>query len=111
MVTGLQEITYLLGLPQKFSTDQGLELKLNNRILTSALKEMGCKHHVSSSYKASSNGLAESAVRSAKLLMKKAEIGRHDLKIMLYYCNNTPCSCGLSPAELLLQRRVRTALP
>ena len=61
--------------------------------------------------KASSNGLAESAVRSAKLLMKKVEISGHNLKIMLYYCNNTPRSCGLSPDELLLQRHVRTALP
>ena len=58
-----------------------------------------------------SNGKAESAVKIAKNLVKKAKRGNKDLQMSLLEWRNTPDSNGLSPVQKLMSRRTRTTIP
>ena len=58
-----------------------------------------------------SNGHAEKLVAVAKSLIKKAE-SEGDLDRMIQLYNSTPSALtGVSPAEMLMQRKIRTCLP
>ncbi|XP_068675962.1 uncharacterized protein [Montipora foliosa] len=58
-----------------------------------------------------SNGKAESAVKIAKNLVKKAKRGNKDLQMSLLKWRNTPDSNGLSPGQKLMSRRSRSTIP
>ena len=64
-------------------------------------------HETSSPYYAQSNGQAENAVKTVKSLLKKAG----DVNRSLQIYRSTPLACGKSPAELLMNRRIRSNLP
>uniref|UniRef100_A0A1A8J489 Integrase catalytic domain-containing protein n=1 Tax=Nothobranchius kuhntae TaxID=321403 RepID=A0A1A8J489_NOTKU len=70
------------------------------------------QHHTSSPGYPQSNGKVESAVKTAKRLMKKAKLAGQDPYLALLDHRNTPTQ-GLttSPAQRLLSRRTRTLLP
>ena len=71
----------------------------------------GIHHQRSSPYFPQSNGLAENGVKIVKrLLGKAAERGEDPCLALLAYWS-TPLDNGLSPAELLFGRRLRTCLP
>ena len=57
------------------------------------------------------NGLAESAVKSAKFLIEKCESENQDLSTALLEWRNTPRADGYSPAQAFFGRRLRTSLP
>jgi hypothetical protein len=60
----------------------------------------------------SSNGQAESMVKCIKNLLKKADIAGSDPYIALMQYRNTPLAVlNLSPAQLLMNRALRTKLP
>ena len=65
----------------------------------------------SSAGNASSNGLAEAAVKSAKLLLRKSLEDKQNYAETLCYFNQSPRSDGFSPSELFHGRRVRSFLP
>ena len=54
-----------------------------------------------------SNGEAEPVVQTAKSILKKE---RYQAKALLAY-RSAPISCGFSPAQLLMGRCIRSALP
>ena len=54
-----------------------------------------------------SNGEIERAVQTIKRLLKK---NKEKEKALLAY-RSTPLSCGYSPAELLMGRKIRTTVP
>ena len=61
---------------------------------------------------ASSNGLSEVFVKLAKRILQKAKDDNRDPYLPLLQYRNTPLKwCGLSPAQLLFSRRLRTLLP
>jgi hypothetical protein len=63
---------------------------------------------------AQSNGMAERAIQTVKLLMKKAEKAGTDPYLALLQYRNAPLSgleSGLSPAQLLMGRVLRSKLP
>ena len=70
-------------------------------------------HHVTSSpYHSRGNGKAESGVKTAKRLLKKARDGTKSFYMALLDHHNTPTEViGLSPAQRLMSRRTRTLLP
>ena len=73
----------------------------------------GIKHMLSSPYHPNSNGLAERAVQSFKHSMLKVKDGSVIDKVshVLFYSHITPHSTtGLSPSELLQNRRLRSRL-
>ena len=64
----------------------------------------------SSPYNSKSNGKAESAVKTAKALLRKNKEGDQFLALLNY--RNTPSQAtGTSPAQRFLNRRTRTLLP
>uniref|UniRef100_A0A1A7XSP3 Gypsy retrotransposon integrase-like protein 1 n=1 Tax=Iconisemion striatum TaxID=60296 RepID=A0A1A7XSP3_9TELE len=70
------------------------------------------KHMTSSPGYPQSNGKAESAVKTAKRLMRKAKLARQDPYLALLDHRNTPTQgLGASPAQRLLSRRTRSLLP
>ena len=69
------------------------------------------QHTTSSPLHSQSNGKAESAVKIAKNLVKKAKRGNKDLQMSLLEWRNTPDSNGLSPVQKLMSRRTRTTIP
>eukprot|EP00731_Ephydatia_muelleri_P024692 Em0016g963a len=71
-------------------------------------KTWGFQHTLSSPYNSQSNGKAESAVKIAKRLMKRST----DPYLALLEWRNTPTiGMGSSPAQRLLSRRTRGAVP
>lgn len=73
----------------------------------------GLEHITPAPYHASSNGCAERAVQTFKLMMKKAGDGNLNTKVSWALFSNriTPQSTtGLSPAEMLQGRRLRSTL-
>ena len=59
-----------------------------------------------------SNGKAESAVKTCKMLLKKAELAKSDFYLALLDHRNIPTEpTQLSPAQRLFSRRTRTLLP
>ena len=69
---------------------------------------MGSKHITSSPHFPQSNGLAEHAVKTVKQLIRQSD----DQILGLLNYRSTPLPrCGLSPAELLMERQLQTTLP
>uniref|UniRef100_A0A3B3QZC1 Gypsy retrotransposon integrase-like protein 1 n=1 Tax=Paramormyrops kingsleyae TaxID=1676925 RepID=A0A3B3QZC1_9TELE len=69
------------------------------------------KHVTSSPLHAQSNGKAEKGVHIVKQLLKKASEGKSDPYLALLSYRATPLEHGASPAELLMNRKIRTTLP
>lgn len=66
-----------------------------------------------SPYHPASNGAAEHAVQVVKTGLKKQNVGdiySHLAKILFLYCNTPHSTTGVSPAELLVGRRLRSKL-
>ena len=77
------------------------------------LRKNGIEHITSAPYHASSNGCAERAVQTFKSMMKKAGEGSLTTKVsrVLFNYRITPQSTtGLSPAEMLQGRKLRSTL-
>ena len=77
------------------------------------LSKNGIRHVTSAPYHASSNGLAERGVQTFKRMMKKCPEGTLTAKVarVLFSYRVTPhTTTGLSPAELLLGRKLRCTL-
>ena len=70
------------------------------------------EHRTSSPEHHQSNGMAESAVKSAKRLLRKTKAAGTDFQLALLDFRNTPSQgMGLSPVQLFMNRRSRTLLP
>ncbi|XP_066289738.1 uncharacterized protein [Branchiostoma lanceolatum] len=70
------------------------------------------KHITTSPYHSQSNGKAESSVKIAKTLLKKAEADRQDPWLAILGWRNTPTQGEDStPAQRLMSRRTRTQVP
>ncbi len=69
------------------------------------------KHSTSSPTFPKSNGLAERTVQTVKNLIKKSKASKQDACMALLVYRSTPLNCGKSPAELLMNRQLRSNLP
>ena len=68
------------------------------------------EHRTSSPYNSKSNGKAESAIKTAKSILRKNKDGDQFLALLNY--RNTPNqSTGTSPTQCFFNRRTRTLLP
>ena len=74
-------------------------------------REWEFQHTTSSPLHSQSNGKAESAVKIAKNLVKKAKRENKDLQMALLEWRNTPDINNLSPTQKLMSRRTRTTIP
>ena len=74
-------------------------------------KDNAIEHELSSPYNPRSNGLAESAVKNVKYLLKKCSSDGSNFKKALLEWRNVPRADGISPSQLFLNRRQKTQLP
>ena len=96
------------GFPTVIRTDGGPQFRSGfNAFCT----QHHIEHETSSPYNPQSNGLAESAVKNAKYLLKKCTNEGSSFREALLEWRNLPRADGLSPAEMFFGRRQKTQLP
>lgn len=99
------------GLPELLVSDNGT--CFTSMEFKDFLNKNGIRHVTSAPYHAASNGLAERGVQTFKRMMKKCPEGTLTTKVarVLFSYRVTPhTTTGLSPAELLLGRKLRCTL-
>ena len=110
IITFLKEQFSRHGIPDVLVTDNGPQYY--SREFTEFSTAWEFKHVTSSPTHAKSNGKAESAVKVAKKLFKKAYRDNKDPWLALLDQRNTPTQgVNSSPAQRLMSRRTRTLLP
>lgn len=92
------------GIPEIVRTDPGTQFSTE---FDKFAKEMDFKHVTSSPKYSQSNGEVESAVKIAKMILKKCE----DVNKGLLSYRSTPLDNGYSPAELMFSRKIRSLVP
>ena len=115
LITACREVFMAFGVPEEVANDGGPEYKSND--FKSFLKRWGVRLRTSSAYHPSANGRAEVAVKAAKRALRDhtgqdGRLNSDEFARALLLLRNTPDkTTGRSPAELLLGRRLRDALP
>ena len=98
------------GIPETVISDNGPQFCSHE--YTAFAKDWDFTHVTSSPYHSQSNGKAESAVKIAKSLLKKARMDDADIHLAILNWRNTPTeSIKYSPSQKLHSRRTRTTIP
>ena len=93
------------GIPDQLISDNGPQFASNT--FAKFAEEYEFTHVTTSPRYPQANGEVERAVQTVKSLLKKAQDPHKAL--MAYH--TTPLESGLSPAELLMGRKIRTRIP
>lgn len=109
VITCMKSIFSRHGVPSQVFSDNGPQFA-NDRFKTFA-KEWDFQHTTSSPHFPQSNGLVENSVKTVKKLMHKAADSGTDFYQSLLIYRTTPLECGMSPAQLLMGRLLRSNLP
>lgn len=109
VITHLKSIFARHGICQTLQSDNGP--CYNCKEFQNFAEEYDFQHVTSSPLYAQSNGKAEKGVHIVKQLLKKAQESGSDPYLALLSYRTTPLEHGMSPAELLMGRRLRTTLP
>ena len=97
------------GIPEVLHSDNGPCYSAESFELFA--KQYDFSHVTSSPGHASGNGLAEITVKTIKSLFTKSKQAAKDPYLALLEYRNAPLSCGKSPAQLLMNRQLRSTLP
>lgn len=100
----LKRIFARFGNPETVRSDNGPPFA--SQEFRSFVRQIGANHVTSSPHYPQSNGMTERSVQTAKALMKSP-----GLEDALLAHRSTPGAEGVSPAELLMGRRLRTEVP
>ena len=109
VIDGIKSVFARHGTPDLLITDNGPQYSAIE--FKQFVKSWDFQHTTSSPYFPSSNGIAESAVKVMKRIIQKSVDSNSDLFQALQAYRATPMPCGKSPAQLLMQRRIKTSLP
>ena len=111
LIDNLIEMFCMTGCPTMLFTDGGKQFTAADT--QNFLRNWGVSHRLSSPMYPQSNGLAESAVKALKLLLKKHKNKprSQNFRLGLLELRNTPREGGKSPAEIVFGRQLRTLLP
>ena len=93
------------GIPEQLRSDNGPQF--NSAEFAQFAKEWGFHHNTTSPKFPQANGEVVRAVKTVKSILKKE---KDPAKALLTY-RSTPLTCGFSPAELLMGRRLRISIP
>ena len=106
VISALKNIFSRHGIPEVLISDNGPQFIASE--MKAFASSYGFEHKTSSPHYPQSNGQAERTVKTVKALLESA----NDPCMALLSYRATPFPwCGLSPAELLMGRRVRTTVP
>ncbi|XP_064477447.1 uncharacterized protein K02A2.6-like [Ornithodoros turicata] len=105
VIQRMKEIFARYGIPQEVYSDSGPQFKCDEFFQFS--RDYGFRHTTSSSKYPQSNGESEIMVKTVKSLLNKAS----DPYLSLLSYLTTPGPSGLSPAQLLMGRRIRSRVP
>ena len=106
VVSALKPLFAKYGIPEEVVSDNGPQYA--SQEFGDFAKEYNFKHTTSSPHFPQSNGHAERAVQTAKRLLKNSS----DPHVALLSYRATPLPwCGLSPAQLLMGRHIRSNIP
>ena len=109
VITHMKSVFARHGIPQIVYSDNGPCYSCKE--FQSFAEEYDFQHVTSSPLYAQSNGKAEKGVHIVKQLLKKAKDSNSDPYLALLSYRASPLEHGMSPAELLMGRRIRTTLP
>uniref|UniRef100_A0A672FWU0 Integrase catalytic domain-containing protein n=1 Tax=Salarias fasciatus TaxID=181472 RepID=A0A672FWU0_SALFA len=109
VITHVKSIFARHGIPKTVVSDNGP--CYNGKEWQQFSMQYGFHHVTSSPQHAQANGKAEKGVHIIKQLLKKATDAKSDPYLALLSYRTAPLDCGLSPAELLMNRKLRTTLP
>ena len=108
-ITALKGIFARHGIPNKLIADN---MPFNSKKFHQFSKQCNFEVVTSSPTYPQSNGLAERNVQTVKKLLRKAKEGGNDEALALLELRNTPITgTPYSPAQLLMNRRLRGCLP
>ena len=108
VIAKLKKHIAFLGIPDSLVTDRGSVF--TSQEFNKFAHQYGFKHVLTSAYHHNSNP-SELAVKTAKNIMRKARDAGNDMYMAILQYRNTPSEDNLSPAQKLLSRRTKTALP
>ena len=107
VIVALKSLFARYGIPQEIVSDNGLQYA--SQQMSEFAKSYGFKHTTSSPYYPQGNGQIERTVKTDKSLLIH---GDKDPQLSLMSYRATPLTwCGISPAELLMGRKIRTCVP
>ena len=109
VIAHLKSILARHGLVSEILTDNGPQF--SSQQFAEFAKQYGFKHTTSSPLYPQSNGKAENGVKIIKKTLIKAMAAKEDPYLAVLAYRATPLECGKSPAELLMNRKLRTTLP
>lgn len=93
------------GIPEELVTDNGTQFTSDS--FKKLASDYGFRHTTTSPHYPQANGEAESAVKTAKKILQQ-----DDVFVALMAYRSTPISAtGVTPAELIMGRRMRTIVP
>ena len=97
------------GIPKTVMSDNGPQY--SSEQFAEFASQYGFSHITSSPKYPQSNGEAERAVRTIKDILKRNKIQNGDMYMAMLAYRSTPLENGLSSAELLMGRKLRTTVP
>jgi len=106
VICHLKSIFARHGIPLQVFSDNGPQH--SSTVFSKFSKTYQFVHTTSSPRFRQSNGEAERAVRTIKSLLSKSE---DPYTALLAYIRSTPIECGYSPAQLLMNRQLRSTVP
>ena len=109
VITHLKSVFARHGIPKVVVSDNGPQYASD--CFVKFARQYGFEHRTSSPRYAQSNGKAEKGVGIVKRLLNKAKESGSDPYLALLAYRMAPKEGGLSPAELLMGRRIRGLVP
>lgn len=109
VVTHTKAIFARHGIPVTVISDNGPQF--SSQCFKNFAEMYGFEHVTSSPHYPQSNGLAEKGVQIVKRILKKAAENAEDPYLAILNYRASPLENGLSPAEMLMRRKLRTRLP
>ena len=108
IITSMQAVFARFGPPDVVMSDNGPQFSSTE--FAEFAEDWNFEHKTSSPEYPQSNGMAESAVKALKSIVKKSRSLSDVYKALLAY-RTTPLDHGIAPATVMMGRNIRTTLP